>query len=342
MTTSKNLEISELARKLTIDDHSGTISGIIITPSTLADTGVTSGEYGSASQVPVLTINAKGQITSASTTSVAGVSAVTYTDSTKTLNIATADGGSFDAQLTNLATETYVNSAITSLVDSSPSTLDTLNELATALGDDPNFATTVTTALGTKATITQLDDLQTLLENYVNARLPAGSIIMWSGSIASIPTGWALCDGTNSTPNLIDRFVISAGNLYSVNSTGGSKDAIVVSHTHTADHSHSGSTNEAGGHRHYLVRNSNTNQYSQYGISLYTDNYIAGSGSGGYETYYLNGHTSEANVALSSSAGAHSHSVTVNSASVTTSSTGSSATNANLPPYYALAFIMKL
>ena len=56
-------------------------------------------------------------------------------------------------------------------------------------------------------------------------------------------------------------------------------------------------------HQHFLVRNAYTNQYSQYGISLYTNNYIAGAGSGGYETYYLNGHTSEANVALSSPSG---------------------------------------
>ena len=48
------------------------------------------------------------------------------------------------------ATETYVGTAISNLVDSSPATLDTLNELAAALGDDPNFATTVTNSIATK------------------------------------------------------------------------------------------------------------------------------------------------------------------------------------------------
>jgi hypothetical protein len=48
------------------------------------------------------------------------------------------------------ATQTYVGTAISNLVDSSPATLDTLNELAAALGDDPNFATTVATSIGTK------------------------------------------------------------------------------------------------------------------------------------------------------------------------------------------------
>jgi hypothetical protein len=53
--------------------------------------------------------------------------------------------------LNGYATETYVNNQISALVDSSPSTLDTLNELAAALGDDANFATTVTNQLAEKA-----------------------------------------------------------------------------------------------------------------------------------------------------------------------------------------------
>jgi hypothetical protein len=59
--------------------------------------------------------------------------------------------------LTGYATESFVSSAISNLVDTSPSTLDTLNELAAALGDDPNFATTITTALGNKADIFSLN-----------------------------------------------------------------------------------------------------------------------------------------------------------------------------------------
>jgi hypothetical protein len=58
-----------------------------------------------------------------------------------------------EVDLTGLATEDYVNTAVSNLVDTAPTTLNTLNELAAALGDDANFATTVTTALGTKAPI---------------------------------------------------------------------------------------------------------------------------------------------------------------------------------------------
>jgi len=71
----------------------------------------------------------------------------------------------------------------------------------------------------------------------------AGMIMMWSGTIATIPTGWLLCNGSNSTPDLRDKFIIGAsadsGGAAKTNvtasytQTGGTKDAIVVSHTHT-------------------------------------------------------------------------------------------------------------
>jgi len=81
--------------------------------------------------------------------------------------------------------------------------------------------------------------------------VPIGGIIMWYGSVSTIPTGWALCNGVTvkgfKTPDLRDRFVVGAGNSYSVGVTGGSPDAVVVSHTHTITpnpHNH-GSSNHA-------------------------------------------------------------------------------------------------
>lgn len=91
---------------------------------------------------------------------------------------------------------------------------------------------------------------------------PIGGIIIWSGSLASIPTKWALCNGQVvngiTTPDLRDRFIIGAGSSYNVSSTGGSKDAILVSHQHTGtttvesqSHTHSGTTgNESQSHSH--------------------------------------------------------------------------------------------
>ena len=62
-----------------------------------------------------------------------------------------------------------------------------------------------------------------------------GMIIAWSGASNAIPTGFVLCDGNNNTPDLRDRFIIGAGNNYNVGNTGGSKDAVLVSHFHTTE-----------------------------------------------------------------------------------------------------------
>jgi len=141
---------------------------------------------------------------------------------------------------------------------------------------------------------------------------PSGGIVLWSGSVASIPSGWALCNGSNGTPDLRNRFIVGAGLTYAVDATGGSADAIVVSHTHT------GSTDTLGAHTHSTP--------GQIGGSTFL--YSAGGGNPGLGPPIIAAGTT-------TSAGAHTHTVTVNS-------TGSSGTNANLPPYYALAYIMKL
>jgi len=59
---------------------------------------------------------------------------------------------------------------------------------------------------------------------------PPGGIIEWSGAVADIWPGWHLCDGTNGTPDLRDRFVVGAGSTYAVGATGGE-----AMHTLTTD-----------------------------------------------------------------------------------------------------------
>ena len=70
------------------------------------------------------------------------------------------------------------------------------------------------------------------------AGIPTGVIVLWSGAANAIPSGYVLCDGNNSTPDLRDRFVVGAGNNYSVNDTGGANTVTlsineIPSHTHT-------------------------------------------------------------------------------------------------------------
>jgi len=154
-----------------------------------------------------------------------------------------------------------------------------------------------------------LDNLYGILQNApaVSNTVPSGLIAIWSGSTGSIPSGWLLCNGSNGTPDLRNSFVLGAGNTYAVGATGGSTDAIVVSHTHTAtsvvsDPSHSHTFN---------VNNSGTS----YGGGPV----IPGSGS----TYGTNAATTGITVAT------------------TNATAGVSGSGANMPPYYALAYIMK-
>jgi hypothetical protein len=132
----------------------------------------------------------------------------------------------------------------------------------------------------------------------------AGMIMLWSGSSASIPSGWLLCDGSSSTPDLRNRFVVGATSTYAVGATGGSADAIVVSHTHTAT-----VTDPGHNHTYSLVGSIN----------------VAGGSNGVASTSFSTPNTSTATTGIT----------------VANSTTGSSGTNANLPPYYALCYIQK-
>ena len=137
----------------------------------------------------------------------------------------------------------------------------------------------------------------------------AGMIMLWSGSSATIPSGWLLCDGSSSTPDLRNRFVVGATSTYAVGATGGSADAIVVSHTHSAT-----STVSDPGHSHSARLNGGYDGGTPSGLSQSPTN--AG--------------TASVNAAF-----------TGISVSTSISTSGSSGTNANLPPYYALCYIMK-
>ena len=175
-----------------------------------------------------------------------------------------------------------------------------------------------------------------------------GMIIMWSGAQNAIPTGWVICDGNNSTPDLRNRFVIGAGSggLYSVNDTGGSKDATLVSHSHTVNnhthsfssshnHSFSGSTNNPGNHAHSHTRANSTNdEYN--GVPIGSNGQI-GPTFGNFTTGNAGSHTHT----FSGTTGNGTASGTTGGSTPGTNSQGSSATNKNLPPYYALCFIMK-
>ena len=206
---------------------------------------------------------------------------------------------------TLLTTYTNVNGNV---ANTNPIVLDSSgrppNEIWMQTGYSYKFI--IQTSTGT--TLQTLDNLYPILQNApaVSATIPSGLIAIWSGSLGSIPSGWVLCDGTNSTPDLRNSFILGAGNSYAVGATGGSTDAIVVSHTHTA-------TVTDPSHTHTV-----TNSVFQ----------SIGGGSGGAGGGTLTGTTLSINSATTG--------ITVANAS-----TGVSGSGANMPPYYALAFIMK-
>jgi len=166
----------------------------------------------------------------------------------------------------------------------------------------------------TATSIQTLDNLYPILQNAPTSApaIPSGGIILWSGSTGSVPSGWYLCDGTNGTPDLRNSFIVGAGNTYAVGATGGTADAIVVSHTHTAT---STSTVTDPGHFH--------NSYKSGVAGGGGDGLTVTTGSGG------------AQPVQSATTG-----VTV-ATSTTNATAGTSGTGQNLPPYYALAYIQK-
>jgi microcystin-dependent protein len=234
--------------------------------------------------------------------------------------------------------------------------------------------------------------------------IPSGLIAVWSGSVASIPAGWVLCNGSNGTPDLRDRFVVGAGTTYAVDATGGANTvtltaAEIAGHTHTVSgttasdgaHTHnvSGNTSNTGAHTHNVSGNtSNTGTHTHNGSTSNTGAHQHNSDNqGGRDfgppnpdgsfTSVVGGQPGNAApTGLTSSAGAHSHNLTIANAgahshtlsgtadsagahshtisgttdsagahthtfSTTSGSTGGGAAHENRPPFYALAYIMK-
>ena len=150
--------------------------------------------------------------------------------------------------------------------------------------------------------------------------VPAGVICMWSGTIATVPTGWALCNGANGTPNLRNRFIVGAGTTYNPGDTGG-LDSVTLDLTQIPAHTHAGTTAGGGAHTHIV------------GVPYW-------SGASGSATMINKRDAADDDPAFSATASVqpapdHTH-------PFTTDSKGGGGSHENRPPYYALAYIMKL
>jgi hypothetical protein len=192
--------------------------------------------------------------------------------------------------------------------------------------------------------------------------LESGVIVIWAGSEASIPSGFVLCNGSNGTPDLRNRFVIGAGSTFAVGDTGGSN---TISSLPAHTHDFSGTSVSAGGHSHTTNlgtegNHTHSSTVSNTGAHTHSFSGTAGTTSAGGGGQATTGANTGATNNATSSSGAHSHAYSSNSQgshnhnlsfttagahthtiSGTTGSTGTATVDVR-PPYYALCFIMKV
>ena len=235
------------------------------------------------------------------------------------------------------------NAAIRDNFAQSPAALATAKgDLFLATGADAVAAL----GIGTNGQIVESDTAETPGAKNSWAFVPIGGIILWAGSLGSLPANWHLCDGTSGTPNLRDKFIVGAGGSYAVGANGGAATAN-LQHNHGGSttsgsngaHTHTQADTGAGSsHTHTVVLN---NAVPSVGLVMGSTVYVSdeehnhqlfdGSNYYSFTTQAEAAHTH--NNPDFASGGAHTH----------TFSLDNQLSNSQdiRPPYYALAYIMR-
>lgn len=157
---------------------------------------------------------------------------------------------------------------------------------------------------------------KTVKANGVNIGVPIGCILMWSGDVKDIPDGWALCNGKNNTPNLVDRFIVGAGDSYLVGATGGA-DKVALTKGQMPNHSHLYANDKT------LMGDVGTVYNAGNTVGLVT------------KKGYSRGGDSDGKIVRTGTAGG-------NASDSTVGTDGYADAHENRPPYYALCYIMKV
>ncbi len=204
-------------------------------------------------------------------------------------------------------------------------------------------------------------------KSYVDTSIPIGGIIMWSGANNTWPSNWALCNGSNGTPNLQGRFVLSSGSVTGLTTRtthqvggletvalteqqmpahshgvtartgGGSGEAIDGSHTHNV--SASGTAAENGLHNHFATFIEQSTNQNASGSSRSNFNQLRElpTTQAGAHTHSVTVSGTASNVSNLTADPKHNHAITV-----TEQQKGSGLSHENMPPFYVLAFIMRV
>ena len=153
--------------------------------------------------------------------------------------------------------------------------------------------------------------------------LPAGSIIPWYGNLADIPDGFALCNGSNGTPDLRDKFITGAGSTYALGDTGGEAE-VKLEVDQTVSHYHSFGRH-TGNNSGYFLSSASTFKLFPLASGTYPGKWN-GSGGGGYWSWD----------------GGSTFSTGQNLVTSLAVGTDAPKPHENRPPYFALYYIMKL
>ena len=213
-----------------------------------------------------------------------------------------------------------------------------------------------------KATFPNLTGAVSATQLQLNTALvPTGAILLWSGATTTVPTGWALCngqtrprtDGTGNitTPNLSDRFVLGAGTTYGVAATGGqasvtptitmTNQAVTLTVAQMPSHSHVATVTDPG-HVHTLNDPGHNHSYDRSASGTIANGTVFTSAETGKTATVtgnqvtgitMNSRATGVTVANNTVGGDTSH---------THNNTAACSVVSTLPPYYALAYIMKL
>lgn len=190
-----------------------------------------------------------------------------------------------------------------------------------------------------KTTFPNIDSPVTSTPAQLNNPVPVGLIAMWSGAINAVPSGWRLCDGTNSTPDLRDRFIVGAGSTYAIGNTGGA-NTVTLNESQIPGHTHviSATTGAAGAHSHTATVNDPGHVHTNVGHNSASGSGYPGFDGSGDRWLQVASNSAVTGISVSiATAGEHTHSI-----SASASTTGGGQAHENRPPYFALAYIMKV